>query len=120
MRTRRRPTLSRDAKGQRRGHRLPGGGTARDRHQLQQGRQRSGVSLMPVNAKTRLGVALLVAALTGLAALPCRAQTQAAEAPDDWVGTLAVSAAPSDLDVAALKEQAAGRIHARAKGDAHP
>lgn len=75
---------------------------------------------MPANAKIRLRVALLLAALTGFAALPCRAQTQAAEAPDDWVGKLAVSAVASDLDVAALRQQAVDRIKARSKADAAP
>jgi OOP family OmpA-OmpF porin len=75
---------------------------------------------MPANAKIRLRVALLVAAMTGLATLPCRAQTQAAETPDDWVGKLAVSATSPDLDVAALRQQAADRIKARSKADAAP
>jgi len=70
--------------------------------------------------KTRLRTGLLVAALVGIAALPCRAQTPATGAADDWVSKLSSSEATADLDIAALRQQAADRIKARAKTDAAP
>jgi outer membrane protein OmpA-like peptidoglycan-associated protein len=40
--------------------------------------------------------------------------------PDDWLGKLASPATAPDLDIAALRQQAADRIKARAKTDAAP
>ena len=75
---------------------------------------------MSRDGKTRCGAAVLIAALIGFAAPPCRAQAQAAGTTEDWVGKLAVSGAPADLDIAALKQLASDRIKARAKTDAAP
>ena len=96
------------AKGQRPGCGLLVGGAARREHKLQQGHQRSGVSLMSWKRKCRRGVGLLVVALIGFAALPCQAQTQAGGTADDWVNKLAGLDVAPDLDVAALRQQAAG------------
>jgi OOP family OmpA-OmpF porin len=66
------------------------------------------------------GRGLLIAALLGLAALPCSAQTQGAGSSEDWVKKLAAQDTPPDLDLAALRLQALDRIKARAKTDAAP
>jgi OOP family OmpA-OmpF porin len=68
----------------------------------------------------RRGRGLLVAALLGVAALPCSAQTQGAGSSEDWVKKLAGLDTPPDLDLAALRLQALDRIKARAKTDAAP
>jgi OmpA-OmpF porin, OOP family len=68
----------------------------------------------------RRGRGLLIAALLGLAALPCSAQTQGAGSSEDWVKKLAAQDTPPDLDLAALRLQALDRIKARAKTDAAP
>ena len=84
--------------------------------ELQQGDQRSGVSLMPGGNKLR-GIALLLGALA-LFALPVAAgRAQTATSSGDIIEKLAVEA-ESDIDLAALKQQAADRIKARA--DAQP
>ncbi len=71
--------------------------------------------------ESRRGViALLGAALIGLAALPASAQTQAGGSADEWVNKLSGLETAPDLDVAALRQQAMGRIKARAKADAAP
>ena len=70
--------------------------------------------------KTRRGFALLIAALIGFAALPASAQTPAAGTAEDWVGKLAGLETPPDLDVVALRQQAADRIKAKSKADAAP
>ena len=64
----------------------------------------------------RLG--LVIVALTGLAALPCQAQTPPAGGADDWVNKLAGLEAAPDLDVAALRQQALERV--KSKADAAP
>ena len=69
---------------------------------------------------SRHGVALLVAALIGLAAIPASAQTPAAGSADEWINKLAGPETAPDLDLAALRQQAADRIKARAKLDAAP
>jgi OOP family OmpA-OmpF porin len=69
-------------------------------------------------AITQRGCGLLIAALLGLAALPCSAQTQAAGGAEDWVKKLAGLDTPPDLDLAALRQQAMDRIKAKAKTDA--
>jgi OmpA-OmpF porin, OOP family len=71
-------------------------------------------------AIVRRGRGLLIAALFGLAALPCSAQTQGAGSSEDWVKKLAAPDTPPDLDLAALRLQALDRIKARAKTDAAP
>ena len=68
----------------------------------------------------RHGIALLVAALIGGAAIPAAAQTPAAGSADEWVNKLAGPETVPDLDLAALRQQAAERIKARAKLDAAP
>jgi OOP family OmpA-OmpF porin len=67
----------------------------------------------------RLGaVGLLVAALLGSAALPAKAQAPAAapagSTSDDWVKRLSGLDAAPELDVAALRQQAAERVKTRA------
>jgi len=69
---------------------------------------------------SRHGVALIVAALIGLAAIPASAQTPAAGSADEWINKLAGPETAPDLDLAALRQQAADRIKARAKLDAAP
>jgi outer membrane protein OmpA-like peptidoglycan-associated protein len=84
--------------------------------ELQQGNQRGGVSLMPgVNRLRGIGLLLGALALFALPMAPGRAQT--AMSSGDIIEKLAVEA-ESDIDLAALKQQAADRIKARA--DAQP
>jgi outer membrane protein OmpA-like peptidoglycan-associated protein len=84
--------------------------------ELQQGDQRSGVSLMPGVNRLR-GIGLLLGAMA-LFALPLTAgRAQTATSSGDIIEKLAVEA-ESDIDLAALKQQAADRIKARA--DAQP
>jgi outer membrane protein OmpA-like peptidoglycan-associated protein len=66
--------------------------------------------------KTRVGVGILIVALSGLMALPCSAQTSGP--PEDWVSKLASLETAPDLDLAALRQQAMDRIKSRA--DAAP
>jgi outer membrane protein OmpA-like peptidoglycan-associated protein len=81
--------------------------------ELQQGDQRSGVSLMQWGNELR-GIAFALGALA-LLGLPtaARAQTQALVSSNDIIEKLAVEA-ESDIDLAALKQQAADRIKTRA------
>jgi OOP family OmpA-OmpF porin len=84
--------------------------------ELQQGNQRRGVSLMRCGNKLR-GIGLLLPALA-LFALPMAAgRAQTAVSSADIIEKLAVEA-ESDIDLVALKQQAADRIKARA--DAQP
>ena len=71
-------------------------------------------------SKNRRGIGWLVAVLIGFAALPARAQTPAAATADEWANKLAGLETEPDLDLAALRQQAADRIKARAKLDAAP
>lgn len=72
--------------------------------------------------KSWRGVGLLIAALTGPAALPAvaQAQAQAAGTAAEWINKLAGLDTAPELDLAALKQQAMDRIKARAKTDAAP
>lgn len=70
--------------------------------------------------KNRRCIGLLAAALIAVAALPARAQTPAAGTADEWASKLAGLDAEPDLDLAAIRQQAADRIKARAKLDAAP
>jgi OmpA-OmpF porin, OOP family len=83
--------------------------------ELQQGDQRSGVSLMLWGKKLR-GIALVLGA-SALFALPMAARAQTAMSSGDIIEKLAVEA-EADLDLPALRQQAADRIKARA--DAQP
>jgi OOP family OmpA-OmpF porin len=84
--------------------------------ELQQGDQRGGVSLMLWGKKPRdIALVLGVVALFALPVTAGRAQT--AVSSGDIIEKLAVEA-ESDIDLAALKQQAAERIKARA--DAQP
>jgi len=84
--------------------------------ELQQGDQRCGVSLMLWGKKPR-GIALVLGAVA-LFALPMAAgRAQTATSSGDIIEKLAVEA-ESDIDLAALRQQAGDRIKARA--DAQP
>jgi OmpA-OmpF porin, OOP family len=75
---------------------------------------------MPSDRKIRRRVGLLMVALIGFAALPAAAQSPAAGTAEDWVGKLAGLETAPDLDIPALRQQAADRIKAKAKADAAP
>jgi outer membrane protein OmpA-like peptidoglycan-associated protein len=75
---------------------------------------------MPLEGKIRCRVGLLIVVLISFAALPSSAQTPAAGTAEDWVGKLAGLETAPDLDIAALRQQAADRIKAKAKADAAP
>ena len=75
---------------------------------------------MPVEGKIRRSFGLLIVALIGFAALPSPAQTPAAGTAEDWIGKLAGLETAPDLDIVALRQQAADRIKAKAKADAAP
>jgi OmpA-OmpF porin, OOP family len=67
--------------------------------------------------KTRRHVTLLIALLAGSIASPSSAQTQAGGGtPADWVSKLAEPETVPDLDIAALRQQAADRVKSRADG----
>ena len=70
--------------------------------------------------RTRHGIGPLVAALIGFAALPALAQVPAAGTAEEWANKLGGLETAPDLDLAALRQQAADRIKARAKPDAAP
>ena len=71
-------------------------------------------------SKNRRFIGLLAAALIAFAVLPARAQTPTAATADEWASKLAGLETEPDLDLAALRQQAADRIKARAKLDAAP
>ena len=71
-------------------------------------------------SKNRRGIGVLAAALIAFTALPARAQTPAAGTADEWANKLAGLETEPDLDLAAIRQQAADRIKARAKLDAAP
>jgi outer membrane protein OmpA-like peptidoglycan-associated protein len=71
-------------------------------------------------SQNRRGIGLLAAGLIAVAAVPARAQTPAAGTADEWASKLAGLDTEPDLDLAALRQQAADRIKARAKLDAAP
>jgi OOP family OmpA-OmpF porin len=75
---------------------------------------------MPSAEKIRRSFGLLIVALIGFAALPSSAQAPAAGSAEDWVGKLAGLETAPDLDIVALRQQAADRIKAKAKADAAP
>jgi OOP family OmpA-OmpF porin len=84
--------------------------------ELQQGDQRGGVSLMSGGNRLH-GTALMLGALALLALPMAAGQAQTAVSSADIIEKLAVDT-ESDIDLAALKQQAADRIKARA--DAQP
>jgi OOP family OmpA-OmpF porin len=61
-------------------------------------------------------IPLLIAMLIGFSASPSVAQTQPAGPAADWVGKLGGLETVPDLDVAALRQQAAERVKSRADG----
>lgn len=71
-------------------------------------------------SQNRRGIALLAAALIAFTAVPALAQAPAAGTADEWASKLAGLETAPDLDLAALRQQAADRIKARAKLDAAP
>ena len=71
---------------------------------------------MRLRTKTRRHVTLLIALLVGSIASPSSAQTQAGGPPADWVSKLAEPETVADLDIAALRQQAADRVKSRADG----
>src|SRR6266516_184866 len=66
--------------------------------------------------KTRRRITLLIALLVGSIASPSSAQTPTSGPPADWVSKLAEPEAVPDLDIAALRQQAADRVKSRADG----
>jgi OOP family OmpA-OmpF porin len=66
------------------------------------------------------GIGLVAAALLAFTALPAHAQTPAAGTAEEWASKLAGLETAPDLDLTALRQQAADRIKARAKLDAAP
>ena len=71
-------------------------------------------------SKNRRGIGLLAAALIAFAAPPALAQSPAVGTADEWASKLAGLETEPDLDLTALRQQAADRIKARAKPDAAP
>jgi OOP family OmpA-OmpF porin len=61
----------------------------------------------------KLKTTLLISALIGFSALPSLAQTQGGATVQEWVTRLAGLETPSDLDVAAIRQQALDRIKSR-------
>jgi outer membrane protein OmpA-like peptidoglycan-associated protein len=94
---------------------MPAGVDQEGDPELQQGDQRGGVSLMLWEKKLR-DIGLLLGALS-LFAWPTVVRAQTATPTADIIEKLAVEA-ESDIDLVALKQQAADRIKARA--DAQP
>jgi outer membrane protein OmpA-like peptidoglycan-associated protein len=70
-------------------------------------------------SQNRRGIGLLAAGLIAFTTLPALAQTPAG-GTDEWANKLAGLETEPDLDLAALRQQAADRIKARAKLDAAP
>ena len=73
---------------------------------------------MRLRTKARRHFALLIALLVGSIASPSSAQTQAGGPAADWVSKLAEPETVPDLDIVALRQQAADRVKSRA--DAAP
>ncbi len=71
---------------------------------------------MRLRKETRRHVTLLIAVLIGSIASPSSAQTPAGGTPADWVNKLAGLETAPDLDIAALRQQAADRVKSRADG----
>src|SRR5712691_734352 len=71
---------------------------------------------MRLRKNTRRDVALLIALLIGSIASPSSAQTQPGGTPADWVNKLAGLETVPDLDIAALRQQAAERVKSKADG----
>ncbi len=71
---------------------------------------------MRLRNKTRRHLALLIALLVGSIASPSSAQTPAGGTPADWINKLAEPETVPDLDIAALRQQAADRVKSRADG----
>jgi len=71
---------------------------------------------MRLPKKTGRHVPVLIALLVGSIASSSSAQTPAAGTPAEWVSKLAEPEAVPDLDIAALRQQAADRVKSRADG----
>jgi OOP family OmpA-OmpF porin len=71
---------------------------------------------MRLRNKARRHITLLIALLVGSIASSSSAQTPAGGPPADWVNKLARSETVPDLDIAALRQQAADRVKSRADG----
>ncbi len=71
---------------------------------------------MRLRNKTRRHVTLLIALLVGSIASPSSAQTPAGGTPADWINKLAEPETVPDLDIAALRQQAADRVKSRVDG----
>src|SRR6266849_2774421 len=71
---------------------------------------------MPSRNKTRRHVTVLIALLIGSIASPSSAQTPAGGTPAEWVSKLAGPETVPDLDIAALRQQAADRVKSRTDG----
>src|SRR4051812_39844328 len=69
---------------------------------------------MRLRTKARRHFALLIALLVGSIASPSSAQTQAVGPAADWVSKLAEPETVPDLDIVALRQQAADRVKSRA------
>ncbi len=69
---------------------------------------------MRLRTKARRHFALLIALLVGSIASPSSAQTPAGGTPADWVDKLASPETAPDLDIVALRQQAADRVKSRA------
>jgi OOP family OmpA-OmpF porin len=73
---------------------------------------------MRLRNKTRRHVTLLIALLVGSIASPSSAQTPVGGTAADWVNKLAGLETAPDLDITALRQQAADRVKSRVDGAA--
>jgi OOP family OmpA-OmpF porin len=97
---------------------MPVGGDQGRYSELQQGDQRGGVSLMRFAGKLLRGIGLLSGALMLFALPSSLARAQAASGSASLLDQLVGPESAADIDVAALRQQAADRI--KAKADAQP
>src|SRR5438309_3600067 len=96
------------------------GGDARGNDCLQQGHRRGGVPLMRSAENSGRAIGLLLLLLMVLIGPLAQAQPQAQPAAtgQNWVDQLSGLQSPPDIDVAALRQEAAARI--KTKADAVP
>src|ERR1700679_4210048 len=93
---------------------MPVGGDQERYPKLQQGDQRSRVSLMRSGSKTSRGVALLAGAMIVFTSPTAPVRAQAAATTGNLVDQLVGPETAPDIDLAAWREQAAERIKSRA------